>query len=1066
MAPTYLHIARPRHRAWTLALLAVVVAALAAQGSPDAAAATAPSPAWSVESRALPTNFRPGGTGEYELAMANETGAALDATAIAIVDTLPAGLTATTLALTGVEGAGAPPEDLGALWCGKSGAPAGGVVVSCSVPASKAGNPLDRESMQLRIGVEVPAGADEGEIENVARVEGGGALPGSVRSRNEISQRDATTAVATVDGQFFDPDGGSAAQAGAVPFAYALGFARSLVLREGAIVPAGGQLREVRLELPPGLVTALDPGSICTVAELESGFEGGCPDSAAVGTVEIAVESPVPTVTLPLFAVSTPGGAAAAFGFRSSQFTTTFVIAELHDRDGSVSTWISGPGAQFRAARIVLWGRPTDPGHDRVRGSCLASSGNSRGSCPVGDAPPLLRLPTSCDLPLESTMAFDTWLAPHSFSSATSTRPAPTGCDSLRFEPAISLAPDTTTTDSPTGIAADFSFARGDAGESPATADLRRLTATLPPGLVVNPAGAGGRTGCSPAQIDLDGPGAARCPDESRIGSAQIRTPLLEHPLGASVYLAGPGENPFGSMLAVYFVAGDEERGITLKLAGRVQLDPETGRVTIVLEDLPQIPIEGVSLLLFGGARAPLRSPLTCGTYTSTAALTPWSAPYSGPDATRSSPFVINRAPEGASCPGAPAQAPHHPSFLAGAIGSTAGAFAPFAMRIAREDGSQGIGSIEVGLPPGLLARLAGVPLCRPGSGPCPQASRVGEVSIWAGAGTPVALTGGAYLSGAYKGAPASLTIEVPAVVGPFDLGTVRSRLALRLDPGTARLRIQSDPLPTILSGVPLDLRAVRVDLDRRDFTVNPTDCDPARIDGRVLSPEGGDASVSVPFQVEGCARLPFGPRPALRLSGPTHRSAHPRFRAILRMRSGEANVGAATVVLPSTEYLDNAHIRAICSRARFAADACPAGSVYGHARAWSPLLEEPLEGPVYLRSSDRRLPDVVAALDGQIRLDLAGHVDSVDSRIRIGFGRVPDVPVSRVELTMRGGRRGLLVNNTGLCRTPPRAKVFFRGHNGKVWRARPKVGTDCGRDATAGGRSARNIRIPSLGWG
>ncbi|HEV7770272.1 MAG TPA: hypothetical protein VGO66_06395 [Solirubrobacterales bacterium] len=894
--------------------------------------------------------------------------------------------------------------------------------------------------------MEVPVGAVEGEIENLAQVEGGGALPGSVRSRNEISQQDAAPAVDTIRGQFLDAAGGALAQAGATPFSYKLGFARSVILRGGAVEPAGGSLREVRLGLPRGLVAALNTASPCSVGELESGSEGECPDGAAVGTVETAIGTAVPRITSPLYAVSSPGGAAAAFGFRSSQLTTTFVIAELHDRDGGISVWISGSGAQFRAARITLWGEPADPGHDRVRGKCLSPEGNSRGSCPTAHTDSLLRLPTSCDLPRESTVAFDTELAPGSYNSATSTTPAPTGCDALRFEPTISVDPSTMVTDSPTAIAARFSFGQGGGGETLSTADLRRLSVTLPAGLAVNPAGASGRVGCEEAQIDLDNPAPAGCPDESKIGSVQIRTPLAEHPLTGSVYLASPDDNPFSSLFALYLVVSDEGTGVTLKLAGKVDLDPETGGVTIVLDDLPQVPIEDVSVDLFGGERAPLRTPLTCGAHLSIAALRPWSAPYSGPDTIRSSVFALSRAPDDGACPQSPGEAPHKPSFSGGVRRAEAGSFTSLVMRIVRADGSQGIGSADVSLPPGLLAKLAGIPLCEPGGGWCPPASRVGSISTWAGAGPlPIALTGGAYLAGPYKGAPVSLIIEVPAVAGPFDLGTVRSRVALSVDAETAQLRVQSDAPPTILSGVPLDLRVVRVQLDRRDFILNPTDCDLGKIEGRIRSLQGAEAPISVPFQIRACADLGFEPELALRFFGPTHRSANPKLRAVLAPREGDASIERATVVLPKTEYLENSHIRAICTRARFEARACPARSIYGFAKAWSPLLDRPLQGPVYLRSSTTRLPALVVSLDGQIQVDLVGRIDSVHGRIRLAFEKVPDVPLRKFELTMPGGRRGLLVNNAQLCRVRLRASASFRGHNGKSHQARPVVRVGCG---------------------
>jgi hypothetical protein len=251
--------------------------------------------------------------------------------------------------------------------------------------------------------------------------------------------------------------------------------------------------------------------------------------------------------------------------------------------------------------------------------------------------------------------------------------------------------------------------------------------------------------------------------------------------------------------------------------------------------------------------------------------------------------------------------------------------------------------------------------------------------------------------------------------------------------------------------GIPLDLREVRFDLDRDRFIVNPTSCEPKRFSSEIVSTEGRSAAPSSHYQAAGCDRLGFKPRLSLQLKGQTHRAAHPRLRAVLRARPGDANIGSATVLLPKTELLENAHIRMICTRVQYAAAGgegagCPKQSVYGYARAWTPLLDQPLQGPVYLRSNggDRELPDLVASLDGQIHVDLVGYIDSVKARIRNRFAIVPDTPVSKFELTMLGGKKGLLANNTNLCRAKPHARALFEAQNGRLADLRPLVKTQC----------------------
>jgi hypothetical protein len=313
---------------------------------------------------------------------------------------------------------------------------------------------------------------------------------------------------------------------------------------------------------------------------------------------------------------------------------------------------------------------------------------------------------------------------------------------------------------------------------------------------------------------------------------------------------------------------------------------------------------------------------------------------------------------------------------------------------------------------------------------------------VGAGPGTnPLYVKGSVYLAGPYKGAPLSLAVVTPAVAGPYDLGNVVVRNALKINPVTTEAEAVSDPLPQIIYGVPLGLREVRVELDKPDFTVNPTSCDPMSVGGVVGALGGASATLSTHFQVGGCASLGLTPKLAVKFSGaPTRRGGHPKLTATLTTKKGDANLRRVQVTLPKTEFLENAHIKTVCTRVQFAANACPKASIYGHAKAWTPLLDQPLEGPVYLRSSNHTLPDLVASLDGQIHVDLDGRIDSVHARIRNTFETVPDAPVTKFQLTMQGGSKGLLVNNTQLCKASPKANVVFDGQNGKTAEANPLV--------------------------
>jgi hypothetical protein len=424
--------------------------------------------------------------------------------------------------------------------------------------------------------------------------------------------------------------------------------------------------------------------------------------------------------------------------------------------------------------------------------------------------------------------------------------------------------------------------------------------------------------------------------------------------------------------------------------------------------------------------------------------------------------------PLGGPCPTSEAQLPNAPKLVAGTADPTAGTYSPLLFRLSREDATQRLGKIEATLPTGLIAKLAGVGTCaeaaiaraRSREAPekgvleqadpsCPAASEIGTVVAGAGAGpTPYYTSGHAYLAGPYKGAPISVVAIAAAVAGPFDLGTVVVRSALYLDPATAQGRVVSDPLPQILQGVPVDLRSVAVRAERPGFALNPTSCAPKSFGGVALSSLGSAAALFERFQVGGCASLPYKPKLSVNLFGPTNRGAHPRLRSVFTARPGDANTAAISFAFPKSEFIDQAHFRTICTRVQFAADQCPAGSVYGHVRAFSPLLDYPLEGPVYLRSSVHKLPDIVLALHGPpsqpLFFEAAGRVDSVKGGLRVRFQSVPDAPLSKVILTAQGAKKGLFQNSTDICRGTHRATLLLEAQNGKTRDAMPKVEAQC----------------------
>ncbi len=852
--------------------------------------------------------------------------------------------------------------------------------------------------------------------------------------------------------------------------------------------------KDVEVGLPAGFVGDPEAVPACARADFAGAFSpgstGSCSPVSQVGVATVALNQGGGG-TYPVYRIAATTGSPASFGIPVFGVAGIVLNPRLRsdgDHGLTVETSdINGQPYGLRASSLTFWGVPADPSHDSERwfGGIDGDWGASSGLTPRS----FLSNPTYCDSgPLDTALRVDSWQAPGQWLPVDpgdpvyrSTSPAPSGCESLRFgglaAPAgLSFQPAVHLADTPSGYEARLTLPHSTNPGGLANPALRDTTVQLPPGVVVNPAGANGLGACSPRQIGFLGTGfplpnpihfdeePAACPDSAKIGTVEVQTPLLAHPLAGAVYLAEQGNNPFGSLLAIYLAVEDPATGIVVKLAGRVEADPSDGRLTARFEDNPELPFTELALRFFGGSQAPLVNPQTCGAKTTATELTPWSAPYT-PAVAASDSFAISAGANASACVASEALAPHEPSFEAGAVIPIAGGYSPFVLRVSREDGSQRLRGLSVTLPPGLSGKLAGVPYCpeaaikravsltSPGNGAleraspsCPAGSRVGAVSVGAGAGpNPLFVPGAAYLTGPYKGAPLGLAIVTPAVAGPFDLGVVTVRAALHVDPVTAQIHVVSDPLPQILEGIPLDLRQIRVDVDRPSFTLNPTSCARMSLDGEVRG-TGAAALVSNPFQVGACRGLAFKPKLRLRLSGGTKRNDNPALTAIVSQAGSQANIGRVSVALPHSEFLDQAHIGTICTRVQFAADECPAASVYGHARAITPLLDEPLEGPVYLRSSSHPLPDLVAALRGQIDVELEGRIDSVRGGIRTTFSTVPDAPVSRFVLRMRGGRRGLLVNSTNICAAAHRAVVRMRGQNGLAHDLAPLLKARCAK--------------------
>jgi hypothetical protein len=885
-----------------------------------------------------------------------------------------------------------------------------------------------------------------------------------------------------------DPAGDPATQAGSHP--YAVGAHMSFAV-DSKNQPAQNP-KEIDVELPVGLIGNPASAPRCKLEALtvpQIGSPEACPENTQVGvaTVEVASSGFTIPLKLPIWNMVPPPGSPAMFGFMvlvdPVTVTATVRPEEAPGQTGGLGSYgidlhlknIS-QGVPLAGSGLTFWGNPADPRHDAERGACLLAPyvGKPAPKEPCtfqGPARPFMTLPSTCTgEPLVTRTHVTSWLGEEDSAEfpthdAAGNPYALEGCDKLPFAGDLSTALETSAADSPSGLTVDLQVPQNENTTGLATAHLKRAVVTLPPGVSVDPSAANGLTSCSVAQFDQFSEGPADCPASSKIGTVEIDTPLLDKPMDGSVYLARQNENPFGSLLAIYLVA--EEAGVRLKLAGKVSPNPITGQLVTTFDDNPQLPFTDLKLRFFSGPRAALATPTTCGTQATSADLGPWSSgPVVGPEGA----LTISSGPNGSACPASAGARPFGLGLEAGTGSNAAGRFSPFAYKLTRPDGAQEMSRIEAELPKGVMAKLAGVPECADAAaaaGTCGAESQIGTVEVGAGAGTnPFYVRGGrAYLTGPYAGAPLGLDFVVPAVAGPIDLGLVNVRAGVFVDPTTAQVSVKSDPLPKILQGIPLRIRSVQIGVDRQGFMLNPTNCNAAAIGSSVGSTEGTVVRLSDRFQAAGCGDLAFKPKLALRLSGaPPRRGANPALRATVTPASGDANIGKAAVILPATELLEQAHIKTVCTRVQFGAGECPAGSIYGHAKAWTPLLDRPLEGPVYLRSNggERKLPDLVADLNGQIHLVLVGYLDSVkrhgSPRIRTRFLEVPDAPVSRFVLEMQRGKKSLLANTTNLCKAKPRAEADLRGQNGKNSETRPLVKVSgCGGKGSKGHKQSKS---------
>jgi hypothetical protein len=831
-----------------------------------------------------------------------------------------------------------------------------------------------------------------------------------------------------------------------------------------------GELKTVRVDLPVGL--SVNPGATarCPLATFEAGA-GGCPLGSEVGESAVTASAPplglptppVPGVTqVPVYNVIPPDGQPARFGLELAG-NEVFLQADV-DWAGDYHEGFTievpkalpaGIEGLILKNRLVFDGRAGDGTFITTPSTCLGEATPG----PSGSIYSTYLLAGSYEEAASPGYQFPASAQP-AFESPIPPGTSPKSCGTIPYAPSLAVSPGTALSDSPAGATVNVAVPHILGADNQDSSNTRTAQVSLPIGMGLNPSAANGLQACTDAQFrqHSSAPGTD-CPAASKVGTVTIESPPLpEGLLSGNVYVGQQlSRDPASGEEYRIFVDAESARyGISVRLLGKVSADPRTGQLTTTFTDNPQVPFTSFKISFDAGPRAVLSSPPICASNAGSR-LTPWSGNAA---ATPAGPVVLTNAPGGGPCAKTLAERPFAPGFVARPRGTRAGAFSPLTLHIASSDGQQELKGADITLAPGMTGKLAGIPYCpaaalaaaaasggaqQRASSSCPAKSLVGSAAIVAGTGpAPFHINDGkVFLSGPYHGAPLSLAVITPATAGPFDLGTVVVRVALFVDPATAQIRALSDPIPNVFGGAQLSIRAIDVNVDRKNFTLNPTSCGQLATSG-FLNGGGADPSnpaafsafpVSTPFQTSDCGALGFKPKLFTRLYGgkkTTKRSQHPKFRAVLVARDGDANIGRAAVTLPHSQFLDQSHIRTICTRVQLAAHDCPQGAIYGYARARTPLLDDELAGPVYLVSSNHELPDLLADLRGQVDVQLHGVISAAKARIKNVFYPVPDVPVSKFVLTMKGGKRGLLVNSRDLCAKPSFSFMNFKAQNGK----------------------------------
>jgi hypothetical protein len=1082
-------------------------------------------------------NLTPAGCNTYVVTATN-VGAEPTRAAGTIVlsDELPAGVTVRKVSLY-LQAEGHESTDVGGS-CTTAAS-----LVHCSVElgASFKQAVMPDQALKLYISVTVDEPTTASDLVNRATVSGpGGLSAASVSRTNTLERGHPMFGPGLVGAALLGENGVSVPRAGAHPYAFDTTIDPASMFRETPeaflFVTSIQDVRDVIVDLPPGVAGSGVSAPQCTLARLSSqGPEekpgenrqgrSGCPADTIVGHLHTYPSSNV-SANSSIYNLLPERGDAAELGFIDvTGGTHVLHIGLAPTPSGYVLRTTSREIPQLGLTEILanVFGDPAA----RTRAAERLKAGKGYQYEPRSTDTPTFTNPENCTgEPLITTVHIDSWQTPGSYNpdhtpnfndphwvaGTTESSPAVTGCEALAglFKPSLTAQPSVGTADSPTGLDVNLQVPQSTGPETLGTPPVKETVVTLPEGMTVNPSSANGLEACTEAQIGWQGKSPVpsgeyehfdtappACPDASKIGGVELETPALPNeacknaivplqecpnsserektPIHGSVYVAQPYANPFGSLLAIYIVVNDPRTGVVVKIPAKVEADPNTGRLTTVVPDTPQFPFSELRTHFYPGNTAALKTPATCGTYTVDATVTPWSAPASGPPATPTAPFEINQDAGGKTCttPG------FNPSFLAGTHTNQAGAYSPFNVTFARNDGEQGLAGANITTPPGVSAVLTGVPLCgepQAAQGDCGEASLIGEATTAVGAGSaPYWVHGGkVYLTGPYGGGPFGLSIVVPTTAGPYTLtgnagpGKEVVRASIHVDPITAQVTAVSDPLPQIIQGIPLDIKTVNVTINRSGFTFNPTNCNPIAATGTLASTTGTSIPVSSRFQAAGCSGLAFKPKFTVSTTGKTSRQKGASLHTLLVYPKApfgsQANIAKVKVDLPKQLPANNRALQKACRHQVFEENpaSCPAESRVGTATATTPLLPVALTGPAYYVSyGGAKFPELVTVLQGYgVTVDLHGET-FINEHTKITsstFKSVPDVPVGSFELNLPQGKYSALAAPTPLCGKKLTMPTLFVAQDGATIKQATKVAvTSCPKAH----RKAKSHRAP-----